>query len=235
MKKIFTFHVTPAPFPHTTHLLISSTRIRMDIHGPTRFSPRKSSPPNRLLSAYPHASKPAGSAAVAFDELNEDDIFTTDISEPADLHRHHHDNHLYNNNNKKTNFSENFGILAALPESTTHCYHKASVSTSRAIPGIPKPPQQQQERSPFGKLKYQSAPVNVPALARAMRNRRYFDDVDEEDEADNEMVLPPHEIVARANTPVVSCSVLEGVGRTLKGRDLRQVRNAVFRQTGFLD
>jgi hypothetical protein len=29
--------------------------------------------------------------------------------------------------------------------------------------------------------------------------------------------------------------VLEGVGRTLKGRDLRQVRNAIWRQTGFLD
>lgn len=77
--------------------------------------------------------------------------------------------------------------------------------------------------------------MNVPVLAKAMRNRRYFDDVDEDDEGDNEMVLPPHEIVARANMPVVSCSVLEGVGRTLKGRDLRQVRNAVFRQTGFLD
>ncbi|KAH9659844.1 senescence regulator s40-related [Citrus sinensis] len=196
----------------------------MDIHGPTRFGPRKSPPPNRLLSAYPHASQPSGSTAASFDELNEDDIFTTDISEPADPHRHHHDNHLYNNsNNKIANFSENFGILAALPESPTHCCHKASVSTSRAIPGIPKPPQQQQrERSPFGKLKYQSAPVNVPVLAKAMRNRRYFDDVDEDDEGDNEMVLPPHEIVARANTPVVSCSVLEGVGRTLKGRDLRQ-------------
>jgi hypothetical protein len=29
--------------------------------------------------------------------------------------------------------------------------------------------------------------------------------------------------------------VLEGAGRTLKGRDLRRVRNAVLRRTGFLD
>jgi hypothetical protein len=29
--------------------------------------------------------------------------------------------------------------------------------------------------------------------------------------------------------------VLEGAGRTLKGRDLRQVRNAVWRKTGLLD
>lgn len=50
-------------------------------------------------------------------------------------------------------------------------------------------------------------------------------------------MLPPHEIVARnsALSPALACSVLEGVGRTLKGRDLRQVRNAVWRQTGFLD
>jgi hypothetical protein len=29
--------------------------------------------------------------------------------------------------------------------------------------------------------------------------------------------------------------LFEGVGRTLKGRDLRQVRNAVLSQTGFFD
>jgi hypothetical protein len=29
--------------------------------------------------------------------------------------------------------------------------------------------------------------------------------------------------------------MLEGVGRTLKGRDLRRVRNAVLRKTGLLD
>jgi hypothetical protein len=29
--------------------------------------------------------------------------------------------------------------------------------------------------------------------------------------------------------------MLEGAGRTLKGRDLRRVRDAVLRQTGWLD
>jgi hypothetical protein len=28
---------------------------------------------------------------------------------------------------------------------------------------------------------------------------------------------------------------MEGAGRTLKGRDLRRMRNAVWRTTGFLD
>ncbi|KAF6145384.1 hypothetical protein GIB67_036895 [Kingdonia uniflora] len=37
-------------------------------------------------------------------------------------------------------------------------------------------------------------------------------------------MLPPHENVAK--------SMFEGVGRTLKGRDLRQVRNAIWHKTG---
>lgn len=82
-----------------------------------------------------------------------------------------------------------------------------------------------------------SAPMNVPLLSIAMskqRNSKFFEL--NEDDDDDEM-LPPHEIVARGSgmSPKTTFSVLEGVGRTLKGRDLRQVRNAVFRQTGFLD
>lgn len=84
-------------------------------------------------------------------------------------------------------------------------------------------------------VRYQSAPVNVPVLAKAMRRHSEFDDIDDvEDDGDGEM-LPPHEIVARVQSPMLACSVLEGAGRTLKGRDLRQVRNAVWRRTGFLD
>ncbi|KAE8680514.1 40S ribosomal protein S14 [Hibiscus syriacus] len=74
-------------------------------------------------------------------------------------------------------------------------------------------------------------------LAKPMRKKQDFDynyDMDLEEEGE---MLPPHEIVARslAQSPVLAYSVLEGVGRTLKGRDMRQVRNAVWRQTGFLD
>lgn len=80
--------------------------------------------------------------------------------------------------------------------------------------------------------------MNVPVLSRAMRRHRDFDEVDvDEDVGEEGEMLPPHEIVARdsAQTPILACSVLEGVGRTLKGRDLRQVRNAIWRRTGFLD
>ncbi|CAN1294436.1 hypothetical protein LINPERPRIM_LOCUS22456 [Linum perenne] len=69
-----------------------------------------------------------------------------------------------------------------------------------------------------------------------MRRRdREIDEIDEDENEDDGEMLPPHEIVARSQTPDVAFSVLEGVGRTLKGRDLRQVRNAVWRKTGFLD
>ncbi|MCL7050247.1 hypothetical protein MKW94_009055 [Papaver nudicaule] len=96
--------------------------------------------------------------------------------------------------------------------------------------------------SSLGKYPYnQSAPVNVPVWPN--RNHRsgsggnkkvFYDenDDDDDDESYAEM-LPPHEIVARSH--LTTFSVFEGVGRTLKGRDLRRVRTAVMQKTGFLD
>lgn len=109
-----------------------------------------------------------------------------------------------------------------------------SSSSSRSIP---KPIQSSREYSqsmPSGKFQ-QSAPINVP---KSMRKQRNNDEIRaaEEEEEDEEM-LPPHEIVARGVgvMPNTTFSMLEGVGRTLKGRDLRQVRNAVWHRTGFVD
>ncbi|XP_062082566.1 protein S40-7 [Humulus lupulus] len=152
---------------------------------------------------------------------------------------------------------EGFGILAALPENETsspnlrdhsNLYQKASnsssssssSSSSRLIPVIPKPPQERIMPVPSSSVKYhQSVPVNVPMLSKAMSKPRDFFavDVDVSDDDGEAEMLPPHEIVARSSTqsPMLAYSVLEGVGRTLKGRDLRQVRNAIWRQTGFLD
>ena len=45
--------------------------------------------------------------------------------------------------------------------------------------------------------------------------------------------IPPHEIIARSQS--MTFSVCEGAGRTLKGMDLRRVRNAVWSRTGFVD
>ncbi|XP_076943945.1 uncharacterized protein LOC143614374 [Bidens hawaiensis] len=50
-------------------------------------------------------------------------------------------------------------------------------------------------------------------------------------------MMPPHEWIAQklARNQISSFSVCEGAGRTLKGRDLSRVRNAVLTKTGFLE
>ncbi|CAL5426530.1 unnamed protein product [Camellia sinensis] len=89
-----------------------------------------------------------------------------------------------------------------------------------------------------------SLPVNVPDWSKILKedykdNRRKDsdDDVDdgEGEEAGNR--IPPHEFLARqlARTRIASFSVHEGIGRTLKGRDLSRVRNAIWEKTGFQD
>ena len=62
-------------------------------------------------------------------------------------------------------------------------------------------------------------------------------DNDKGDDDDDDERLPPHELVAReyARSQRTTFSVCEGQGRTLKGRDLSRVRNAVWSQMGFAD
>ncbi|WOK98729.1 hypothetical protein Cni_G07441 [Canna indica] len=90
---------------------------------------------------------------------------------------------------------------------------------------------------------HQSAPMNIPAWPRRRKERKAkavdamegderSDWENDEEKAEEEMV-PPHVMVARSQA--MAFSVFEGVGRTLKGRDLRRVRNAVLQKTGFLD
>lgn len=91
-----------------------------------------------------------------------------------------------------------------------------------------------------------SLPVNIPDWSKILRNeyrenRRgdgvYDDDLNGEDECENGVRVPPHEFLARqmARTRIASFSVHEGAGRTLKGRDLSRVRNAIWEKTGFQD
>lgn len=82
-----------------------------------------------------------------------------------------------------------------------------------------------------------SLPVNVPEWSKIVKLRdnreseyEYNDDGDR---------VPPHEYIARQMAKrrmgCASFSVHEGVGRTLKGRDLSRVRNAIWEITGFQD
>ncbi|XP_042510748.1 uncharacterized protein LOC122086106 [Macadamia integrifolia] len=216
------------------------------------------------LFSQPISENGSGDVAGAGDELDEDDVFWTgDFSEPKRKHQFDHPSIITARRNNSMGFRkpDNFGILAALPEvdnkrtfgDRQFLYRKASVSpspsssssstssSSRMIPTIPKPPQSIMERErsmsvPAGKF-HQSAPVNVPVMPKWAASGRNRAVLDEDDDKGEDEMLPPHEIVARgsARSSMTTFSVLEGVGRTLKGRDLRQVRNAVWRKTGFLD
>ncbi|MED6155131.1 hypothetical protein PIB30_002333 [Stylosanthes scabra] len=78
-------------------------------------------------------------------------------------------------------------------------------------------------------------PVNIPDTSRRLITMRSLLDSTQEEE-DEEMV-PPHVMVARrvVGGGKMAFSVCTGHGRTLKGRDLSQVRNSVLRMTGFLE
>lgn len=79
-----------------------------------------------------------------------------------------------------------------------------------------------------------SAPMNVPDWSKIYRvnSIESLHDSDDVDEDECGMV-PPHEYLAREHRKMAANSVLEGVGRTLKGRDMSRVRDAVWSQTGF--
>ncbi|XP_072970371.1 uncharacterized protein [Typha angustifolia] len=177
---------------------------------------------DRLLALF---SPPQPSTGVG-DELNEDDVFYAGFgsisprTDPIIL---------------PCLQGRAFGILAALSDDAGNGDAKATVfatSSTRAIPmSISKP-------KPKPAVYQNSVPISIPAWRRTAKvndGASYKEEEEEEEEEEGEMV-PPHMMVARASSPTtVSFSVLEGVGRTLKGRDLRRVRNAVLQKTGFLD
>lgn len=71
------------------------------------------------------------------------------------------------------------------------------------------------------------------------KNSSKFDEEDDDDDDDDDEgeMMPPHEWIAKKleRSKISSFSVCEGVGRTLKGRDLSRVRNAILSKTGFLE
>ncbi|CAL9124486.1 unnamed protein product [Musa textilis] len=95
-----------------------------------------------------------------------------------------------------------------------------------------------------------SLPVNIPDWSKILGNcyggsnsisRDWWEVDDDEDGGGGGgggggvagPVIPPHELLCRSRA--ASLSVHEGVGCTLKGRDLNRVRNAIWEKTGFQD
>ncbi|KAI4340412.1 hypothetical protein MLD38_025251 [Melastoma candidum] len=78
-----------------------------------------------------------------------------------------------------------------------------------------------------------SLPVNIPDWLKIPREEDMgrdeccYDDEGEEECCER---LPPHEFLARTRAASVSLS-----GRSLKGRDLSRVRNAIWAKIGFQD
>lgn len=226
------------------------------------FRHRGSPSGDRFLGAFSFSPTPG--PAAGGDELNEAEVcFSGDFPEPRARHRpalSSADAAFWggsgsgsggNHRHLLARQLQGDGILAALSGGGTTPPNVLIPSISSSSPSKPIPPSvprrhqaaaAAQEREyaqsvPCRKLQQSSAPMNVPvplaALSKQGKNRFFEVDNDFEDDE----MLPPHEIVARGSgtSPRRTFSVLEGAGRTLKGRDLRQVRNAIWRQTGFLD
>ncbi|XP_062168068.1 protein S40-7-like [Alnus glutinosa] len=194
----------------------------------TGYRHRRSPSSDRFLGVFSF-SPPSSSAVAGVDELNEAEIFwNTDFAEPShsDEHRHHH---------RRLDFQQETasGILAVLSEADGRgpfLYQKPSISfpssSSKAVPMIPRLPERECSQ-PAAQFRNQSAPMKVPVLSEAMAKRRsgmLADLYDDDDDGGDDRMLPPHELVSRGSgvSPKTTFSVLEGVGRTLKGRDLRQ-------------
>ncbi|CAK9176077.1 unnamed protein product [Ilex paraguariensis] len=88
--------------------------------------------------------------------------------------------------------------------------------------------------SPRGHQMATSAPVNVPDWTKIYRVNSVgsMHESDKGEDDPNTEIVPPHEYLARSRKAAAN-SVFVGVGRTLKGRDMRRVRDAVWSQTGF--
>ena len=89
--------------------------------------------------------------------------------------------------------------------------------------------------SPRGRHVAASAPVNAPDWSKIYRvnSVESCNDLDNGTDDQESEIVPPHEYLAREYRKMAENSVFEGVGRTLKGRDMSRVRDAVWSQTGF--
>lgn len=91
--------------------------------------------------------------------------------------------------------------------------------------------QQEEEEMKASRSSSASAPMSIPATRRSLSCGWEMRNNNEDAE-----LVPPHVLVSRSRSgEKVAFSVCSGQGRTLKGRDLKHVRNSVLRMTGYLE
>lgn len=112
-----------------------------------------------------------------------------------------------------------------------------NIEPKKGVPGLKRVSRKMEANNKVNPLASSSLPMNIPDWSKILKEeyKKKKESSDDEDEGDSDGVvqLPPHEYLAR--TRGASLSVHEGKGRTLKGRDLRSVRNAIWKKVGFED
>ncbi|KAJ0748806.1 putative senescence regulator S40 [Helianthus annuus] len=173
---------------------------------------------DRFLGSYHYAT---GNTHVEDDgvELGEDDVWSM-VDDMVNDHDHHPISNDWSSRALVANSRHRRGSAGGLAvafddQPMKRIVHKSRVDSDSLA-------------SPRGRHVATSAPVNVPDWSKIYRvnSVESMHDSDEDHESD---MVPPHEYLARTH----KSSVFEGVGRTLKGRDMSRVRDAVWSQTGF--
>ncbi|KAL5990655.1 hypothetical protein ACLOJK_011558 [Asimina triloba] len=82
-----------------------------------------------------------------------------------------------------------------------------------------------------------SLPMSIPDWSKIMGESKRGEIMGGDCSDEEDARIPPHEFLAKQyeRTRIASFSVHEGIGRTLKGRDLSRVRNTIWEKTGFQD
>lgn len=79
-----------------------------------------------------------------------------------------------------------------------------------------------------------SAPVAVPVWPSFLSDvPERWEEAEKEAEDDDDRWMPPHEYLERDKRSSSSTSVLQGTGRTPKGRNVIRIRDAIWSRTGF--
>jgi len=203
----------------------------------------------RFLGTYGYSHNQSSAAAADPSELREEDIWSTDVgSGEVDLNFSDEwespkaetveingggSGSSYRNRRRITQNSDEHRQLGGLSLAFEDPAINSTAATARIVhqfrahDGVASSP------SARGRHMATSLPVNVPDWSKILRvdsvESLHNDSFDDDDESE---MVPPHEYLARSRKNAAK-SVFEGVGRTLKGRDLSRVRDAVWSQTGF--